>query len=124
MLNMFRLKNNLILDILKEKYLTLNELRKCEMCEIGCGDGEQSRFLCNFVKTYNGIDKFQKQIKKAQEMTHPLYENLNFFVDDIIGDITNPNINNKFNIIFAQNTIHFTNEKINKAFDNMYKLLK
>ena len=57
---------------------------------------------------------------KQKKITHSLYENLTFVVDNIIES----KINKKFNIIIAKNIIHFTEKKINIAFNNIYKLLK
>jgi len=50
-------KNYIILDILKQKYNTLDKLRKCDTLEIGCSYGCDSRFFCNFFKSYIAIDK-------------------------------------------------------------------
>ena len=113
-------RNNIILDILKEKFGTLNKLRKCDALEVGCSNGRESRFFCNFFKTYIATDKSKADINKAEKLTHPLYENLTFMVNDIVES----NITNKFNIIIASNVIHFTGNKINIAFDNMMKCLK
>jgi len=113
-------RNNIILDILKEKFGTLNKLRKCDALEVGCSNGRESRFFCNFFKTYIATDKSKPLINEAEKLTHPLYENLTFMVNDIVES----NITNKFNIIIANNVIHFTENKINIAFDNMMKCLK
>lgn len=113
-------KINVILDILKKKYVTLSKLRKCDALEIGCGYGNESRFLCNFLKTYKATDKSETIINEAKKMTHPLYENLTFVVDNIVES----KITDKFNIIIAKNVIHFMNKKINIAFENMIKFLK
>jgi SAM-dependent methyltransferase len=113
-------KAYIILDILKEKYGTLNKLRKCDVLEIGCGNGRDSKFFCNFSKTYIATDKSKAKINEAENLKHPLYENLTFMVNDIVES----KITNKFNIIIAINVIHFTGNKINIAFDNMMKCLK
>ena len=113
-------KNYIILDILKKEYGTLSKLRKCDALEIGCNTGQESRFFCNFLKTYIATNINKIRITEAQKLTHPLYENLTFIVDDIVKS----KITNKFNIIIAKNVIHFTGKKINIAFDNMMKCLK
>ena len=59
------LKSNIILDILKKEYNTLNKLRKCDAYEIGCGIGYDSRFFCNFMKTYIATDKLKIKITEA-----------------------------------------------------------
>lgn len=110
----------IILDILKQKYGTLSKLRKCDTLEIGCRHGHESRFICNFMKTYTATDINKNSITEAQKLTHPLFENLTFIVDNIVES----KITNKFNIIIAKNVIHFTGKKINIAFDNMIKCLK
>ena len=113
-------KNYIILDILKKEYGTLSKLRKYDAYEIGCYTGNASRFFCNFLKTYIATDINKIRITEAQKLTHSLYENLTFIVDDIVES----KITNKFNIIIASNVIHFTGKKINIAFDNMTKCLK
>ena len=113
-------KNYIILDILQKEFGTLSKLRKCDALEIGCNIGQESRFFCNFLKTYIATNINKIRITEAQKLTHPLYENLTFIVDDIVKS----KITNKFNIIIAKNVIHFTGKKINIAFDNMMKCLK
>ena len=114
-------KNYIILDILKNKYDTLNKLRKCNAIEIGCCcNSHDSRFFCNFFKSYIATDKSDIKINESIKLTHLLYENLIFIVDDIIES----KLTKKFNIIIAKNVIHFTEQKINIAFDNMIKMLK
>jgi len=114
------LKNYIILDILKEKYKTLNQLHKCDVLEIGCGNGIHSRFFCNFFRKYIAIDNNEKKILEAKNNTHSLYENLTFSVDDILKI----KITNKFNIILAKNVIHYMEKQIDIAFINILKLLK
>ena len=113
-------KNDIIVDILKNKYGTLNKLRKCNVLEIGCGLGNKSRFFCNFFKSYIATDRNKNKINESIKLTHPLYENLTFIVDDIIET----KITNKFNIIIAINVIHYMEQQINIVFDNMIKMLK
>ena len=95
------------MDILKDKFKTLAKIQKCSALEIGCGIGIESRFFCNFFKTYTGIDTDNKVINIANENKHLLYENLYYMIDNI----KTTNITDKMDIIISINTIHFIDNK-------------
>ena len=72
-----------------------------------------------FFKKYVALDHNLSRITQAKKITHSLYENLTFIADDIIE----LNITEKFDVIIAKNVIHYARDKINIAFDNIFRVL-
>ena len=112
-------ENNIILDILKNKYKNLENLRKCKVLEIGCGSGILAIQLCMFFKRYIAIDRDNNEIEKANINSHSLYKNLEFKIVNIengISDLT------KYNIIISKYCFHFIKD-FGKFFNNINKIL-
>jgi len=107
-----------ILDILKDTFKTTTKIHACNVLEIGCGTGVDSRNLCEFFKTYLAMD-CKKNIDLAKENTHALYSNLTFIVDDIVETALPAR---KKQIILSLNTIHLVSD-IDAAIKNIIKLL-
>lgn len=107
---------NCILNVIKANYNL--EFCKSDVLEIGCGNGERSKLICNQFKEYYATDISKKLIAEAAEESKSI--KITFKVDNIL----NTSIKREFNIIIAANVIHFMESSINTALSNMLNLLE
>jgi trans-aconitate methyltransferase len=89
-----------------------------KILDLGCGDGTLTQNLAKLVPNGNvlGIDASKGMINVAKEKES---DNLEF----ALMDINNINLNQKFDIIFSNATLHWIKNH-NKLWDSINKLLK
>ncbi len=116
--------NNTFEDLFSKWKWVLNGLpkfpaREVNILDAGCGTGEISCVLSEYGDV-TGIDFSVKSIEIANRLKDKFeIKNINFS----IGDLTNINLNKKFDYIFSMGVLHHIPE-MDKAIENLKKYLK
>jgi 2-polyprenyl-3-methyl-5-hydroxy-6-metoxy-1,4-benzoquinol methylase len=105
---------------------------KIEILELGCSEGRTvwKSLLANKKATVTASDLYKNQVQKTEQSVkdklRESYNKLTVDYGDALEFITrNPSAYNKYDVIFAQNLIHyFTIDENNKFADQLYSLLK
>lgn len=112
-------QNTILFNILVRK-TNPKKIIRYNVLEIGCGYGHFARSMCMFFRKYDAVDINTERIDNAKKLTHPIYSNLTFFVDNILN-LSTQNI--QYKIIFALHAIHYIGN-LEILFENIYKLLQ
>jgi len=101
-------------DYLLKKFSNHAELEKCEILEVGCGNGRFASLLAPSVSKYYGIDPDKERIGLAKKLPEAEFK---------VGTAENIPYDKQFDIVFFANSWHFVND-YEKAISEVKRVLK